>query len=248
MKSGARAPDLNADILVVGAGPAGASAALVAARRGAHTILLERARMPRTKVCGEYLSPVTLDALAALNLLGEVRARAHALTSLSLAGFGIGPVRMRLPGLGGLSIARSDFDFALAAAAQAAGAHLISGTFTAAAQTREHVDVQYRDEAGDEHAIRARALVGADGSWSAVAARLGLSGAQRRGGRWAVGGHQQTLGDSDEIEMFVGERGYYARNPLGGGLANVMLVMPRALLDDEADRCVRGVSGGRYGM
>jgi 2-polyprenyl-6-methoxyphenol hydroxylase-like FAD-dependent oxidoreductase len=210
--------------------------------------LLERARMPRAKVCGEYLSPATLAALDAIGLLQDLKPRAHTLTWLCLAGFGIGPLRMRLPGFGGLAIARTDLDFALAQAAQAAGTQMCTGTFVRADEGTDFIDVVYRDEMGEERTLRARALVGADGSWSSVAARMGMADGRRHGGRWAVGGHLAAARDSDEVEMFVGAHGYYARNPLGNGLINVMLVMPRALLDDEADRCARELSGGRYGM
>src|SRR4029077_9705581 len=53
---------MNADVMVVGAGPAGSSIALRLARAGVDVALLERSRFPRTKVCGEYLSPGALLA------------------------------------------------------------------------------------------------------------------------------------------------------------------------------------------
>jgi flavin-dependent dehydrogenase len=234
--------------VVVGAGPAGASAALRLARRGADTIVLERSPMPRTKVCGEYLSPATLESLAAMGLLETVRARAHALATLRIAGFGIAPVVMRLPGRGGLAMARSDFDALLAGEAVKTGARLVLGTYLAAQETGDGIAVSYRDGDGALCHIGARALLGADGAWSAVAQRADMAGRQPRGGRWAVGGHLKTPSDGDEVEMYVGPDGYFARNPLGGGLTNVMLVMPRAMLDDEADRRASELSDGRHGL
>ena len=47
----------RADVVIVGAGPAGAAAAILLAERGAGVILLDRAHFPRPKICGEYLSP-----------------------------------------------------------------------------------------------------------------------------------------------------------------------------------------------
>src|ERR1041384_8812059 len=51
------------DLIVIGAGPAGASAAITAARNGASVLLLERGTFPRHKVCGEFVSAESLDLL-----------------------------------------------------------------------------------------------------------------------------------------------------------------------------------------
>jgi flavin-dependent dehydrogenase len=51
------------DIAVIGGGPAGASAAITAARFGAHVVLLEAGEFPRHKVCGEFVSAESLDVL-----------------------------------------------------------------------------------------------------------------------------------------------------------------------------------------
>ena len=62
------------DALIVGGGPAGASAAIHLARRGARVLLLERERFPRAKLCGEFISPECLTHFARLGVLGEMRA------------------------------------------------------------------------------------------------------------------------------------------------------------------------------
>lgn len=201
--------------------------------------------MPRTKVCGEYLSPASLDSLGELDVLGIIESRGHRLRTLSLAGFGLGPVRMQLPGRGGLALGRAQFDELLARAALSVGARLLTGTFVGATQSTRGVAVTYRDAAGDVRTIAARVLVGADGAWSVVAQRFGMSGTQRQGGRWAVGGHLQTASDGDDVQMYVGADGYYARNPLGGDLTNAMLVMPRPILESDADAAVERLSDGR---
>src|SRR5215475_12655947 len=51
------------DLIVIGGGPAGASAAITAARKGASVLLLERGTFPRHKVCGEFVSAEALDLL-----------------------------------------------------------------------------------------------------------------------------------------------------------------------------------------
>ena len=55
-------------LVIQGGGPAGASAALAALRRGAGVTLLEKSRFPRHKVCGEFLSPGIAHALDRLGL------------------------------------------------------------------------------------------------------------------------------------------------------------------------------------
>src|ERR1700758_4817239 len=54
------------DLAVIGGGPAGASAAIAAARAGARVLLLERGRLPRQRVCGEFVSAESLDLLTGL--------------------------------------------------------------------------------------------------------------------------------------------------------------------------------------
>ncbi len=51
------------DLIIIGGGPAGTSAAISAARAGARVLLLERGRFPRHKVCGEFVSAESLSLL-----------------------------------------------------------------------------------------------------------------------------------------------------------------------------------------
>ena len=61
----------RADVVVVGAGPAGAATAILLAERGLDVVVLDRAAFPRAKVCGEYLSP---EAARVLDRLGALKA------------------------------------------------------------------------------------------------------------------------------------------------------------------------------
>ncbi|HEY7446249.1 MAG TPA: FAD-dependent monooxygenase, partial [Vicinamibacterales bacterium] len=56
------------DVLIAGAGPAGSIAATLLARAGARVLLLDRARFPRDKLCGDSLNPGTLALLRRLNV------------------------------------------------------------------------------------------------------------------------------------------------------------------------------------
>lgn len=233
------------DAVIVGAGPAGSSLGLRMARRGRTCALLERANFPRTKVCGEYLSPAALRELHALGLFAAVAARAHPIRAIALAGFGQGPFELQLPGDGALALPRADLDALLLDAALTAGAQLVRGSYMRSESHAHGVTIAYRMLDGGESKLEAHALVGADGAWSSVATRNGLADEKRRGGRWAVGGHLLGQPDADVLEMFAGEAGYFARNPLGGGRVNQMLVMPHPTLEAEADAVAAAVSDGR---
>ena len=62
------------DAIIVGAGPAGTSAALYANRKGLKTILLDKSTFPRDKICGDAISGKCIRIIRELNLLEEVSA------------------------------------------------------------------------------------------------------------------------------------------------------------------------------
>ncbi len=104
--------------------------------------------------------------------------------------------------------------------------------------------MRLRDEAGELHDRRARVVVGADGSGSLVARKLGLVRPARRGARYALGGHYAGFGALDgQVEMYVGAGAYFALNPLGPERTNLMVVVPR----ERLARWSRDVDGGLSG-
>ncbi|HEY0078214.1 MAG TPA: NAD(P)/FAD-dependent oxidoreductase [Pyrinomonadaceae bacterium] len=60
------------DVLIVGAGPAGACVAIEAALGGARVLLAEQKRFPRAKLCGEFISPECLSHFARLGVMGRM--------------------------------------------------------------------------------------------------------------------------------------------------------------------------------
>jgi flavin-dependent dehydrogenase len=125
----ARAARLSWQVIVVGAGPAGALAARELARRGRAVLLVDRAAFPRAKVCGCCLNARALATLAAVGLTDlATRRGAVPLGDILLAAPGR---RARLPLPGGAVLSRDALDAALVTEAVAAGAAFLPRTWAA---------------------------------------------------------------------------------------------------------------------
>ncbi|MFE6287900.1 geranylgeranyl reductase family protein [Streptomyces sp. NPDC057877] len=120
--------DNTADVIVVGAGPAGSTTAYHLAKAGMNVLLLEKTEFPREKVCGDGLTPRAVKQLVAMGI--DISEEAGWLRNKGLRIIG-GGVRLQLdwPDLAsfpdyGLVRKRDDFDEQLARQAQKAGARL----------------------------------------------------------------------------------------------------------------------------
>ena len=107
------------DLVVIGGGPAGSSAAITAAHSGARVLLLERGRLPRQRVCGEFVSAESLDLLA--GLLGRTVVCAEILRIPEARLFVDGHVISTPVDPAAASIARFDLDADLWQAAEGCG-------------------------------------------------------------------------------------------------------------------------------
>ena len=124
--------DDDADVIVVGAGPSGSTAAYYLAQAGVNVLLIEKSRFPRDKVCGDGLTPRAVKSLIALGV--DVSEEAGWLRNKGLRVIG-GGMRLELdwpelssfPGYG-LVRTRASLDEQLARRAQTAGAKLLEGT------------------------------------------------------------------------------------------------------------------------
>lgn len=156
------------DVAVVGAGPAGLSAAAAAARAGARTIVLERAAHPRYKTCGGGLVGTSLAALAADFTVPE-SAKIDSATFTLRGGHMF--TRHRDDGPLLTMVLREEFDDALRGAAVAAGAVMReNSTVRAIEQNCSLACARLMD--GDQ--VRAKVLIGADGSASIAARHVGV--------------------------------------------------------------------------
>jgi geranylgeranyl reductase family protein len=168
-----------ADVIVVGAGPAGSSAAWWLARAGVDVVVLEKAQFPREKVCGDGLTPRGVKALddMGVDTSGWMRHKGLRVTG------GGQVVEVDWPELAhwpdhSLVLRRSELDARLAAHAQAAGARV----HTAVTVTQPHLDragrvVGVESQVGPEKAPRtwrAQLVVSAEGLSGRLAKTLGL--------------------------------------------------------------------------
>ncbi|HEX9563011.1 MAG TPA: NAD(P)/FAD-dependent oxidoreductase [Gemmatimonadaceae bacterium] len=230
-------PD-DAEVIVVGGGPAGATAAFFLARAGCDVLVVDRAFFPRDKPCSEYLSPQASRLLAEMGALDEIEngdsarltgmrvtapdGRAFAGSFAAVSGF--------RPWLDhGVALRRTRLDALLLSKATAAGARLTEGL---AVRDLEHgaggriTGVVAHDGRGPR-VLRSRLLIGADGLRSVVARRAGLGAHGRWPRRLALVTHYRDVRlDADVGDMHVLPDGYAGFAPVGAGLTNVALVVP----------------------
>jgi flavin-dependent dehydrogenase len=223
------------DVLIVGAGPAGAVAATVLARAGARVRLLDRAAFPRDKLCGDTLNPGTMALLRRLDLAGAAERRGLPIAGMRVTGEGV-DVTARYPGaVRGRAISRRDLDLALVEEAIRSGAEFEPGV-----AVREPVSDGRRvcgvviGAAGSRRSIRAPVTIAADGRKSTLAFQLGLSRHPAHPRRFVAGCYFEGVGGMAALgEMHIRRGHYIGVAPLPGGLANVCLVKPAAAGDVE---------------
>ncbi len=179
-----RAPDLLADVVIVGAGPAGTTAAMLLAKSGRQVLLADKASFPRDKCCGDGLTTLALRELDALGFDPASVPNWQTVDAAWLRSPSGREVRVPLPsgadGIFAATAPRRELDVALTVMAVRDGAHLHQGwALTGIGQHGDHVDstFQVTTAAGDDVSlvVRSRYVIAADGMWSPTRKLLGLS-------------------------------------------------------------------------
>lgn len=217
------------DVLVVGAGPAGSIAALMLARAGVRVRIVDRVRFPREKLCGDTLNPGSLALLDRLGVSHAIRSRALPVTGMVVTGpGGTRVVGEYEDGLRGAALSRRDLDVLLLEDATRAGAEFDAGVMVRgpllSPDGSQLVGVRVAAQA-EEHDLRARVVIAADGRHSRLAFNLGLAAYAARPRRWAFGAYYTDVdGLTTCGEMHIRLDGYVGIAPLPGGVTNVCVV------------------------
>ena len=163
----------TADVVVVGAGPAGAAAAITLARTGRDVVLVDKATFPRDKTCGDGLTTGALRILEGLGVEPAGIASWTAVDDIHVSSPSGHVVTFALPrGQGTYAVVarRTELDAAVVDRARAVGVDVAEGSeVTDAADDGDRVTVSLADGG----TVEAPYLVAADGMWSPMRKALG---------------------------------------------------------------------------
>ncbi|WP_430231386.1 NAD(P)/FAD-dependent oxidoreductase [Nitrosomonas communis] len=237
MADSARTISRDAEVIVVGAGPAGSTMAAALAELGHDVLLLDKASFPRHKPCSDYVNPAGAQILAEMGLGDDLKcAGAHTMEGMLVhAPNGsrfLANYAQAEPGRAALGLSRYRLDNVLLECAKAAGVTVCERAHVREAlRSGDSVTGVTATIDGTLEEIRAKLVIGADGRNSAIVRSLGLSAATHWPRKTGLAAHYRGVNGLERYgEMHVGRDFYAGLAILECGLTNVTIVVGDNLL------------------
>lgn len=227
--------ETRCDVAIVGGSLAGSAAAAALARDGARVVVLEKARFPRNKVCGCFLSHEALPVLGRMGIKEEElrKVNSETITRFTLVQSSGKRVDAALPAPV-LSISRARLDELVAQAAERAGAETRFGATVLSVEGDLSKGFRVR---GVGWELAARAVVGAWGRYSPLDRLLGRSFILRKSSLFGFG--KTLTGSSDHLAnravLHFFEGGYVGLSRVEGGLVNLAALASHAVVREAHD-------------
>lgn len=206
------------DVVVIGAGPAGAAAAICASRRGLRVVLLESGQYPRHKVCGEFVSAEAADVLRYLGVATSWLQSTPRISSSRLHSNGTS-VTIRLAEHA-YSIPRFSLDEELWNLSADSGVERRLATATSVTHNGQGL-FSVATSCG---MIQAHSVINASGRWSRFSAKH-----EQRGDAW-IGLKAHFAGEADDaVDLYFFRKGYCGVQAVAPGVLNACALVRRGV-------------------
>ena len=234
----------NADVIVIGGGPAGCSAAIGLSRLGYNVVLCDQAKFPRDKVCGEFISPAADPILDRLGILSRIetlnpkRLKGVSISSFEGKEFSIDyPFQ---PGLAerptSLSVSRYELDSLFVEEAKRAGVEVREQYKVTEFLFEDDCVIGIRGWDGNKtsFSIHAPLIIDAGGRNALSLKKFHLKEEPVGGVKIAMAAHWEGAQIADDYcYMHVSDPGYTGISNVGSDRANVVLVVDRDSMNGE---------------
>jgi len=231
------------DAIIIGGGPAGSSAAISLSLRGARVLVLEEKRMPRGKLCGEFITPECFPTLERLGVMHRMLAAgAKRVSRVSLVAASGKSVQTHISKMSddatwAMSLSRARFDEILLNRARETGAVCLEGVavkgstlIDGAARGVEALSLSD----GSRVSFEAPLIIDASGRNSRLMVSKRERIAGRRGSRlYALKAHLKGVeGISEQLELYFFPQGYGGLILVEEGLVNLCFIVEEHALND----------------
>lgn len=224
-------PELDSQILIVGAGPSGATAAYYLAKAGVSVILIDRQSFPRDKVCGDFVGPVAIKELQNLGVTQREEFKAtNIINRAAMYLDGKQLISAPWPSFNGLEqtgrvIPRRLLDSWILKAAKEAGVKVLENVLVTGFNVEKDAIAVTTKNSEGSRVFRAQLLIGADGTNSLIARQIRGAEMPRKNRIIGVRGYYEevegNMGEADLHFMSQGFNGYCWLFPTSKTEANV---------------------------